>query len=730
MIPHSNCATTLPVIIRHTWGIWTRERICLKSRLRLAVLIFLGAAIMPFSSRTFAQAQGPVARWSFDAATGAVVRDTLSGTDDKVGGFYKYVPGVSGNALRFDGYTTSVVRKAEKAPKLHGSFSVEAWIALDTYPWNWVPIVDQEEDRQTGYFFGVDAFGHVGLQVAVNGVWQTVTSTAQIPLKKWAHLAGTYTDNRGLTIYLDGNEVGSLAASGPMLTAETQDLLIGRVRESALPFPSFSISPHDAVWYSLDGILDDVSIYDHSLSAEQVQQAYAPVHAPAGDAIPWPVLPSGPPGAGPFGAFYSTLKFEDTWDRLRRIGPDSDVVVRFDDSPIRLVFWQGTNYIPAWVTENGKWFTDEFLESYSSGCPENGDCEPMSDKQGRYSHVNILESSDARVVVHWRYALAEVEHYLGANPDPLTRWFDWTDEYWTVYPDGVAIRKQVLRPTDQTQGYEWQETIIINPPGQRPDDDINPDALTLANMKGETATYTWFPKASGVYGDLHQPKAIDKPEHPNIQWVNLKSDWKPFEIVSPTHARFEVFNVAKSYFSFGCWNHWPITQIPSSGRYCVAADRASHSSLSHIFWDTYATNENSITKILMDGLTTQSAAELAPLAKSWVSPPQIDVVGEGYQSEGYDPAQRAFMVVRNNADMPVALELNFRASDSSPIVNPAIVIKNWGEAAAQLKINGKPANWDKDSRRGYVKHLEGTDLVVWIRQTSTTPVQITLKPGY
>ena len=49
----------------------------------------------------------------------------------------------------------------------------------------------------------------------------------------------------------------------------------------------------------------------------------------------------------------STLKYEDTWDRLRRIGPDSDVVVRFDDSPIRLVFWQGTSYIPAWVTENG-----------------------------------------------------------------------------------------------------------------------------------------------------------------------------------------------------------------------------------------------------------------------------------------------------------------------------------------------------------------------------------------
>jgi hypothetical protein len=62
-------------------------------------------------------------------------------------------------------------------------------------------------------------------------------------------------------------------------------------------------------------------------------------------------------------------------------------------------------------------------------------------------------------------------------------------------------------------------------------------------------------------------------------------------------------------------------------------------------------------------------------------------------------------------------------------VNPALVIKNWGEASAQLTINGKPANWGRDYRRGYVKHLEGTDLVVWVRQMSITPVQLTLKPG-
>jgi hypothetical protein len=729
MIQHYDRATSsTPALICRDLRNRGRGRAPLSFFARLAALAILGTAILSFPGRALAQQAAPVARWSFDNAAGPTVRDAVSGTEDNVGGFYKYVPGVSGSALRFDGYTTSVVRKAENAPRLHGSFSVEAWIAFDTYPWNWLPVIDQEQDRQSGYFFGVDALGHVSLQVSVEGVWQTATSTAQISLKKWAHIAGTYDENRALTVYLDGSPVATQPVRGAMLPAPGQDLLIGRVREPLFPFPSFSISPHEAVWYSLDGILDEIAIYDRSLSAEEVQQAHASAHARAGEVIPWPVLPSGPPGAGPFGAFYATLKFEDTWDRIRRMGPDTDVVVRFDSSPTRLVFWQGTGYIPTWATENGTWYTDEFLEAYASGCPDQGDCEPMSDKQDRYSHVNIVESSEARAVVHWRYALAEVTHYLGADPDPLTGWTDWVDEYWTVYPDGVAIRKQVLRPTDLNNSYEWQETIIINPPGRSPDDDINLDALTIGNMKGETATYTWQPKPLGVFGWIRQPEKLDKPDNPNIQLVNLKSTWKPFQIVSPVHSRIKVFSPTQTVFNFGCWNHWPITQIPSSGRYCVAADRASHGSLTHIFWDDYERTESSITKILMDGLTTKSAAELLPLAKSWLSAPRLEIEGDAFQSEGYDEAQRAFVVSRKTAGKPAALALTLRASDSSPLVNPAIVIKNWGDAAAQLKINGKPVNWGKDFRRGYVKKLDGADLVVWIRQEAITPVQIALTP--
>ena len=62
----------------------------------------------------------------------------------------------------------------------------------------------------------------------------------------------------------------------------------------------------------------------------------------------------------------------------------------------------------------------------------------MSDKENRYSHVRIIENTDARAVVHWRYGLCEVVNYTCANPDPTTGWTDWADEYFTIYPDGVA----------------------------------------------------------------------------------------------------------------------------------------------------------------------------------------------------------------------------------------------------------------------------------------------------
>jgi hypothetical protein len=331
------------------------------------------------------------------------------------------------------------------------------------------------------------------------------------------------------------------------------------------------------------------------------------------------------------------LKYDEIWDAARRVSNDSDVVVRFDDSPVRLVSWQGTNYIPAWVTENEKWYSDEFVETWGAvNCPGGEDCEPMSDKQNRYAHVRILENTPARAVIHVRYGQCEVEHSECANPDPLTGWTDWADDYYTVYPDEVAARKTVAWSSNLKVVPEFQETIVINQAGTRPEQNIETDALTFVNMKGETHTYSW----------LHPPTAITQPSGANIQAVNLKSEWKPFQIVLPDRPLISVYQGERTWSMFEWWNHWPVAQVKSSGISAVAADRPSHSSLSHIEGQPWQRTADSVTKIMLDGLTKRPAAELAVLARSWAAPPELKVADGDFVSQGYDPSQRAFVLRR------------------------------------------------------------------------------------
>jgi hypothetical protein len=83
---------------------------------------------------TIAEEQGPVAKWSFDETDGSMVHDSGSGAEDKISGIFKHVAGVAGAALRFDGDTTSITQAASSAPRLKNDLSVEAWIAMNTYP--------------------------------------------------------------------------------------------------------------------------------------------------------------------------------------------------------------------------------------------------------------------------------------------------------------------------------------------------------------------------------------------------------------------------------------------------------------------------------------------------------------------------------------------------------------------------------------------------------------------
>ena len=432
-------------------------------------------------------------------------------------------------------------------------------------------------------------------------------------------------------------------------------------------------------------------------------------------------LPSGPAGPGRFGAYYTRLKYSLEWDRKWRIGPDADVVVRFDEFGHRFVFWRGTSYIPCWVSDAGGWYTNEFFER--RGGERSGTMsmvEPMSDKQARYSHVRILESNDARVVLHWRYAPVDLKYNL-AYIDKQSGWGDWVDEYYTIYPDAVGVREATLYTSAPGDWIEYQESIVINQPGTRPEDNMHYAAVTLVNMEGRSSTYSW---------EHTWPEEFDKPENGNIQIVNLKGRTRPFSIVDPDGASVRAYPKYGAKTKFHCWNHWPVAQEKSDTTVATTFDKPSHTSLSHITWKPYAQEENSRTWIMLHGMTDGKAAELAKLAKSWLSAPKLKLKGTSeYTNEGYDPTERAYVLSCNRAGERSTLEFVLDASADSPIVNPAFVVKSWGMIGTQLKLDGKTIERGKLFRYGHRPAEHGDDLIVWIKAESDRPTNVSLLPA-
>jgi len=379
--------------------------------------------------------------------------------------------------------------------------------------------------------------------------------------------------------------------------------------------------------------------------------------------------------------------------------------------------------------------------------------EPMADKQARYSFPRILESNAARVVVQWRYAPVSVNYEL-VFVDELTGWGDWVEETFTVYPDGVCVRKietwssspYVIpgKGPGSINFRQFHESIIINPPGTRPEDNIRPGAITLLNMRGESHTYNWEKEPPGAKHNfdaetlnlLHRISDLDTNDHKwlteppgaNIHLVNLKAGYSPFVIVNPKNVAIDCYagEIIRERSMFPWWNHWPVSQqIRSNGRWAVAPDRVSHSSLTHIqSWQPYAETDHGVTMIMLNGLTNRPAAELIPLAKSWLTPPKARVSGGAYRSEGFDATERAFVFSRRGSDN-ASMELTIEASAQSPVVNPAVVVRNWG-GGAKVTLDGQPAPESKDLRIGAVHRLDRDDLVLWMRKTSQAPVRIRL----
>ncbi|MBT3243960.1 MAG: LamG domain-containing protein [Bacteroidetes bacterium] len=675
----------------------------------------------------------PKTNWSFDEKS------------DSIKGHYRMMEGVKGQAIVMDGYTTRIERPANQVPELDKAFTIEAWIAVGAYPWNWAPIAAQENTISTnsnldeicwpdditeksskeGFFFGISPQGNLGLHIG-NGKWQICRSEDRIPLQEWTHVAASYDEITGVVLYINGKKAASLDVEG-FIQARSEELRIGMPRqkiEASNPVRAFATLPS---WYSFDGILDEIHLVPELKSDREIANSFSSLKPDFEPDLPPRVMPSGPKGKGKFGASYTHLKYFPEWDAQWRLESDPDIVVQFDDSPVRVVFWRGTRYGPAWVMENGIWMGDQSIENFNG---EDGCIEHMLDPRCRFSHVRIIENTPARAVIHWRY-LPTSANGNHSQVDPISGWEDWVDEYYTFYPDQVGFRKVVLHSDGVSL---WPEEVIgLCQPGQRPEDIIELDAMTLSNLKGEQHTYSWAensPKFRNkgrweLGGYIHFGEELG--EKPNIMMVNMKSEYKPFQIFE-LECNLTTFahEHRKEVSHFPWWNHWPAAMIPSDGRYCQAADRPSHFSLAWASPRPHKGENNTYWWTWMYGATKDEIGELTPLAKSWSRPPML-VINSGAADSKFDSTQRCYVVSNNDQKKIDKLEFTIQATEDSPVVNPAFVIKNWGDHQVKLRVNGKKIKQGKNFRIGHVRTINQYDLVIWLELESDSKMEFSIE---
>lgn len=646
----------------------------------------------------------PAACWNFD-----------DGSKNNVTGYAKYVTGVRGSALKFDGFTTRVTHKSDASIDMANGFTVEAWVAPQTYSWNWTGIVDREKDHLEGFSFGINHIGQVGLSLAVGGKWHTLLSEKPIPLLKWSHAAVTYDAAGRMAVYVNGQPAGSNTIRGNP-TPSRVELWIGM--SHTRQYPQLTERKPSMEFLSrmvFDGLIDEVRIHDRAQPAEEIKRSFAAVTPPKRRPLSYRKMPSGPEKINVFGAFYTRLKYAPEWERIWRVGDHADVLVTFDESPVRMVFWRGTGYCPAWVTNNDKWVCDQGPESWNAyGC-----CEQMSDKRCHYAHVRILENHDARAVVHWRTASPDITYSFN-HVDPNTGWGEWTDEYYYVYPDAVAVRYQQIRSTWAAR-MEWQQSELLNQPGTKPQDNIETSAITLVDLDGHTNTYSWDVK----YGRrLPADKKVSGP----IQVMNLKSAYRHF-VIGESGASWRAcrFGARNGYSNMPCWNHWPVAQLPNDGRVTPAPDRPSSTCLGTLFPVKHKTyRDDLMIGRNLYGMTDEDPTSLAVLARSWNSPAKLKLHGESFTSAGYDKNQRAYILTYVGNGKPTPLIFDIEASQKSPLVNFACVIKNWGEHKALLTVNDQAVKEGKRFRVGYRRGLDGIDLIAWIKIKSLEPVKVSI----
>lgn len=700
-----------------------------------------------------ANAEKPVGWWKFDTiSTHSTTPESINQSADTLFGHNKLIPGIRNMALKTDESSTYFIVPASDKLRFNTSFSIEVWLAIQTYPWNWCPIIEQK-DSSAGFFFGIDYQGRIGFKIKTTNGWYECTTRPAIagldetvnfageagkrkkahfpenacpdpllPLLKWNHLVARYdAGTQQITLLLNGKIEAQTIISGRFEQATNTSFSLFR-SPSKLPL-LFVARPkaNEPVHTAIDGLVDELRLYDYALTDQVINDRIKNEKPEKQEAFSYRRMPTGQDKPGKFGAFYTLFNYDEDWDRNRRFSGHQDILVRFDKNPCTFVAWNGTIY-PVMYNETGD--AGQMFEAYESW-NENGCNEAMMDKTNRYSTWRIIENTAARVVLHWRHTLVSFNNKF-FNFDPVSNTSDWVDDYYYIYPDFVIARKTILHSSKPVSNHSYSQDNSVIQPEFMPRDIYENNPISFAGLNGTVI--------KPQMGKKNNSKADDSSNIPTqIQLHNFKSDYKPFMIAPPNEKLMGVWTNDEPWPWFlPCWHHWPVAQIRSDGATTFVNNGRPKSSCLTNGWgygninrSAVALTTNSLTRYSMIGMTNQSIEELVPLARSWHNAPEMKIITEGFYMPEYKTEERTYHIT-GTGEKCEKLKIKVNASTQRPSANLSIVIHNCDINLSNLKINNKKRVDGKDFSIGRLINPDSDALIIWINYYSEEPYNIEL----
>jgi hypothetical protein len=128
-------------------------------------------------------------------------------------------------------------------------FSIELWVQLNSLQYPQQPLVAIGQNKALVHRWD----SRIDFSVSFNGAWQSVLAAQDLRVGEFYHVAATY-DGSSIALYVDGVLIAQQSRSDDTSSAES--LSLG------------ARSP------SLDGLLDEVTIYDRALDSVEVREIY------------------------------------------------------------------------------------------------------------------------------------------------------------------------------------------------------------------------------------------------------------------------------------------------------------------------------------------------------------------------------------------------------------------------------------------------------------------------